>query len=46
MRFGFCGDLDVPDWLLADIDLLSHLVTLFLMYDHKAGRVRLRANFR
>ena len=27
MRFRFCGDLDAPDWLLVDIDLLSKLVS-------------------
>ena len=31
MRFRFCGDLDAPDWLLADIDLLSKLVSSFLI---------------
>jgi len=25
MRFRFCGDVDAPDWLLADIDLLSNI---------------------
>lgn len=26
MKFRFCGDLDAPDWLLADIALLSKIV--------------------
>lgn len=30
MKFRFCGDLDAPDWLLAEISLLSKLPTLRL----------------
>jgi len=28
MRFRFCGDLDVPDWILKEITLLSKIVRL------------------
>ena len=27
-RFRFCGDLDCPDWVLAEISILSKLVTV------------------
>jgi len=30
MKFRFCGDLDAPDWLLAEISLLSKLPTIRL----------------
>lgn len=28
MKFRFCGDLDVPDWLLKEISTLSKLVRI------------------
>lgn len=27
MRFRFCGDLDCPDWVLAEINTLSKMVS-------------------
>lgn len=29
MRFRFCGDLDCPDWVLAEINTLSKMVVKF-----------------
>jgi hypothetical protein len=28
MRFRFCGELDAPDWLLAEISTLSKLASI------------------
>lgn len=30
MRFRFCGDLDCPDWVLAEINTLSKMVRFIL----------------
>ena len=29
MRFRFCGDLDAPDWILAEVNILSKFVWTF-----------------
>jgi len=31
-RFRFCGDLDCPDWVLAEISILSKLVITFCLH--------------
>jgi len=31
-RFRFCGDLDCPDWALAEISILSKLVMIVLSF--------------
>jgi len=31
-RFRFCGDLDCPDWVLAEISILSKLVITEICY--------------
>lgn len=28
MKFKFCGDLDAPDWLLAEITVLSRITSV------------------
>jgi hypothetical protein len=32
MRFKFCGDLDAPDWVLAEINVLSKFVHFLLFF--------------
>ncbi len=37
MKFRFCGDLDCPDWVLAEINTLSKMVTcmpILIYFDH------------
>lgn len=30
MKFRFCGDLDCPDWVLAEIATISKIVSFYL----------------